>query len=166
MIHRSVSSVCLCLAVATSLSYGQQGNRKGHVMDDPIPADKIPPSPYHGLQDALKTFKLARGYVIEPVANGTDVDLAVAISFDGNGRAWTCEMRSYIPDIDGKGEDTPNGRIRVLEDTDGDGQIDKTTTFLDGLVLPRAVAVTSDGCLYTSGNALYFIKRKGLKRDE
>jgi len=162
MIHRSVFSACLCLAVTTTLTLGQQGDRKGHVMVDPIPTDKIPPSPYHGLQDALKTFKLAKGYVIEPVASGTDVDLAVAISFDGNGRAWTCEMRSYMPNIAGKGEKTPNGRIRVLEDTNGDGKIDKTTTFLDGLVLPRAVAVTSDGCLYTSGNALYFIKRKGL----
>ncbi|MBL4770291.1 MAG: c-type cytochrome, partial [Planctomycetes bacterium] len=50
-----------------------------------------------------------------------------------------------------------------LEDTTGDGELDKATTFLDGLILPRAVAVTRDGCLYTSGDALYFIKRKGLK---
>ncbi len=163
MIHRRIFSAFACLTVITSLCYGQQGDRKGHVMDDPIPADKIPPSPYLSLKDSLKNFKLASGYVIEPVATGKDVDLAVAISFDGNGRAWTCEMRSYMPDINGKGEDTPNGRIRVLEDTNGDGETDKTTTFLDGLVLPRAVAVTSDGCLYTSGNALYFIQRKGLK---
>lgn len=134
-------------------------------MTDPIPADKIPPSPYLGLKDALKSFELASGYVIEPVASGSDVDLVVALSFDANGRAWTCEMRSYMPNIDGTGEMTPNGRIRVLEDTDGDGKIDKATTFLDGLVLPRAVAVTSDGCLYTSGDVLYFIKRKGLQPD-
>ncbi len=132
-------------------------------MIDPIPANKIPPSPYLGLKDALKSFTLAHGFVIEPVAYGTDVDLVVAISFDANGRAWTCEMRSYMPDINGKGEMTPNGRIRVLEDTNGDGKMDKATTFLDGLVLPRAVSVTSDGCLYTSGDGLYFIKRKGLK---
>ena len=71
-------------------------------------------------------------------------------------------MRSYMPNIDGKGEMTPNGRIRVLEDANGDGELDKATTFLDNLVLPRAVAVTSDGCLYTSGDTLYFIKRNGL----
>lgn len=132
-------------------------------MIDPIPIDSIAPSPYLSLEDSLKEFNIAPGYVIEPVASGKDVHLCIALSFDGNGRAWSCEMRSYMPDIDGNGEQTPNGQIRVLEDTDNDGQIDKTTLFLDGLVLPRAVAVTSDGCLYTSGKILYFIKREGLK---
>ncbi|MCP5537565.1 MAG: c-type cytochrome [Akkermansiaceae bacterium] len=162
MIQRSAFCAFLCLAATTVVCPAQQGDRKGHEMIDPIPAAKIPPSPYLSLRDALNSFKIASGYVIEPVAYGTDVDLAVAISFDANGRAWTCEMRSYMPDISGNGEKTPNGRIRVLEDTDGDGKTDQVTTFLDGLVLPRAVSVTSDGCLYTSGNALYFIKRKGL----
>ena len=155
----------LCLALTASNGFSQQGDRKGHQMNAPIPANKIPPSPYLGLKDALKSFELASGYVIEPVAFGSDVDLVVALSFDANGRAWTCEMRSYMPNIDGTGEMNPNGRIRVLEDTDADGKIDKATTFLDGLVLPRAVAVTSDGCLYTSGDSLYFIKRKGLQAE-
>lgn len=153
----------LCLAVYVSPLFAQQGDRKGHKMVDPVPADQIPPSPYLNLDEALKSFQLAEGYVIEPVASGENVDLVVALSFDANGRAWTCEMRSYMPDLDGNGESTPNGRIRVLEDVDGDGQVDKVTTFLDGLVLPRAVAVTSDGCLYTSGDALYFVQRNGLK---
>lgn len=164
LVHlRSCLLVSLCLAVTSLALFAQQGDRKGHQMTDPIPADKIPPSPYLSLKEALKSFKLAPGYVIEPVAVGSNVDLVVALSFDGNGRAWTCEMRSYMPDIDGKGEMTPNGRIRVLEDTTGDGVLDKATTFLDHLILPRAVAVTSDGCLYTSRDSLYFTKRNGLK---
>ncbi|MBK1854011.1 c-type cytochrome [Verrucomicrobiaceae bacterium 5K15] len=156
LLTASLSLVCLP-------GFAQQGNRKGHDMTDPIPIDSIPPSPYLDLDDALKSFKMAPGFVIEPVAAGEDVDMSVALSFDANGRAWSCEMRSYMPDLDGNGEQKPNGRIRVLEDTNGDGKIDRTTTFLDGLVLPRAVAVTSDGCLYTSKDVLYFIKRDGLK---
>ena len=156
------TSYLLSAGLLSSL-LAQQGDRKGHKMIDPIPAEKIPESPYLSLEDALKKFQVAPGYVIEPVASGKDVYMSVALSFDGNGRAWSCEMRSYMPDLDGNGEDTPNGRIRVLEDTDGDGKTDRTTTFMDGLILPRAVAVTSDGCLYTSGKTLYFIKRDGLK---
>lgn len=153
-----------CLASLTvSTAIAQKGDRKGQVMNDPIPADQIPPSPYLSLEEAMKEFKIAPGYVIEPVAAGKDVYMSLALSFDANGRAWSCEMRSYMPNLDGKGENTPNGRIRVLEDTNGDGKVDKTTTFLDDLVLPRAVAVTSDGCLYTSGTTLYFIKRNGLR---
>ncbi len=142
---------------------GDRRDKEGTTQVDPIPASAIPPSPYLNLTAALAAFEVAEGYLIEPVAHGTNVHLAIALAFDGNGRAWTCEMRSYMPNLDGEGEQAPTGRIRILEDTTGDGQLDKATTFLDGLVLPRAVAVTSDGCLYTSGDILYFIKRKGLQ---
>ena len=154
---------CISAIGLLSPALSQQGDRKGHNMTAPIAATKIPPSPYLSLDDALEKFQIAPGYVIEPVASGKDVYMSVALSFDGNGRAWSCEMRSYMPDLDGNGEGTPNGRIRVLEDTNGDGKTDRVTTFLEGLVLPRAVAVTSDGCLYTSGQTLYFTKRDGLK---
>ncbi|MDF1838436.1 MAG: c-type cytochrome [Planctomycetota bacterium] len=155
--------VSVWLLGLAGISVAQQGDREGHNMVDPIPLDSIPASPYLGLEDALQSFVLADGYVIEPVAAGEDVDLVVALAFDADGRAWTCEMRSYMPDLDGKGEETPNGRIRVLEDTDGDGRLDRATTFLAGLVLPRAVAVMGDGCLYTNGDALWFMQRKGLQ---
>lgn len=163
---KTALGTALALLLPVTASHAQQGDRKdrkGTQQIDPIPADQIPPSPYLDVDAATKAFKLVKGYTIEPVAVGEHVDMAVAIAFDANGRVWTAEMRSYMPNLDGTGEDTPNGRIRVLEDTDGDGKIDQTTTFLDGLVLPRAVAVTSDGCLYTSGDALYFTKRDGLK---
>ena len=160
---RTLLTGCILSTTLVTAVIAQQGDKKGQKMIDPIPAEKIPPSPYLSLEDSLKKFKLASGYVIEPVASGKDVYKSVALSFDGNGRAWSCEMISYMPDLDGNGEDAPNGRIRVLEDTNGDGKTDRATTFIDNLVLPRAVAVTSDGCLYTSGQALYFIKREGTK---
>ncbi|MCP5024643.1 MAG: hypothetical protein GY930_23120, partial [bacterium] len=142
---------------------GDKRDKQGSVQVDPIPASQIPPSPYLDLDAALASFAVADGFVVEPVAHGSNVHLAVALAFDGNGRAWTCEMRSYMPNLDGEGEQAPTGHIRVLEDTTGDGVLDKATTFLEGLVLPRAIAVTGDGCLYTSGDTLYFIERKGLE---
>jgi hypothetical protein len=49
------------------------------------------------------------------------------------------EMRSYRQDEIGTGtKDLKNGRIKRLEDTDGDGMPDKVTVFVDGLNLPRA----------------------------
>ena len=56
-------------------------------------------------------------------------------------------MPGYMNDIDGSAELEPNGRVVILEDIDADGRMVTRTVFLDGLALPRAVAVVPDGAL-------------------
>jgi mono/diheme cytochrome c family protein len=60
---------------------------------------------------------------------------------------YAVEMRGFMPTLDGQGEDAPVGRVVVLEDLDGDGVMDRNQVFLDGLVLPRAIAVLPEGVL-------------------
>jgi|GEM_PF-2031245 len=55
------------------------------------------------------------------------------------------EMRVYILDVDRNGEEEPIGRIVVLEYTDDDGVVDKSTVVMDGLILPRAIAIVKGG---------------------
>src|SRR5713101_977469 len=100
---------------------------------------QVPPAPARAPRDEMKTFKLAAGYRVELVASEPLVHDPVAMTFDPDGRIWVCEMRGFMPDVDGKGEKEPVGTITVLEDTDGDGIMDKSTVFLDKLVLPRAL---------------------------
>jgi len=126
-----------------------------------VPEDQIPPSPVLSVAEALKSFKLAPGFVIEPVAAEPLVEKPVCLDFDAKGRMWVCEMRGYMPDVDGKGEKTPEGRIVILEDTDQDGKADKRTVFLDKLLLPRAVAVFEDSVLFMDERRLCSIKRNG-----
>ena len=71
----------------------------------------------------------------------------VAVDFDPDGRMYVVEMRGFMPNLQGTGEDRPVGRIVVLEDTNGDGRMDKSTVFMDSLVLPRAVKVLAHGVL-------------------
>ncbi|HEY7086915.1 MAG TPA: hypothetical protein VH518_02430, partial [Tepidisphaeraceae bacterium] len=82
------------------------------------PAD---PVPFLTAEEAIKTIKLPRGFHVEVVATEPMVENPVALSFDPDGRVWVAEMRSYMPDPDGKGENELTGRISILEDTDGDG---------------------------------------------
>ena len=155
----------LFAALLTTLPLAaQQGDRDGHDNMAPVvPESEIPPSPVLSVEDALKTFEIAPGFVIEPVATEPLVEKPVCLDFDPAGRMWVCEMRGYMPDIDGKGESVPEGRISVLEDSDGDGMADKRTVFLDKVLLPRAVAVFEDGILFLDEHRLCWVKRDGLK---
>jgi hypothetical protein len=40
------------------------------------------------------------------------------MDFDNKGRMWVVEMIGYMPNLEGIGEDEPNGRISILEDLD------------------------------------------------
>ena len=55
----------------------------------------------------------------------------VGVTFDGNGRMYVLEMRSYMQDADGTDSRAPISRISRHEDTDGDGIYDKHTVFVD-----------------------------------
>ncbi|MGJ8643049.1 MAG: DUF7133 domain-containing protein [Luteolibacter sp.] len=154
----------LSLLLAAPL-FAQEGNRKGHNNMSPVvPEDVIPPAPVLSVEDALKSFSIADGFIIEPVAFEPLVEKPVALRFDGNGRIWVVEMRGYMPDLEGTDEDLPQGRIAVLEDTDGDGQADKRTVFLDEILLPRAIALVKGGILFADQHKLYFCGRDGAER--
>ena len=62
-----------------------------------------------------------------------------AIAFDGNGRMFVVEDRSYMLDLDMTGQLDPISRISLHVDTDNDGVYDKHTVFVDNLVFPRFV---------------------------
>ena len=147
-----------------TLALGQNGNRADHhSMKSVVPENLIPAAPVLSPKDALKTFQLAPGFVIEPFATEPLVEKPVALDFDPAGRAWVVELIGYMMDLDAKDETVPQGRIVVLEDSDKDGKADKRTVFLDKILLPRAVAVYPDGILYLDDHNLLWRKRDGLK---
>lgn len=115
-------------------------------------------SPILGAEESLEHFQLEDGFAIELVASEPLVTAPVAMTFDETGRMWVVEMPSYMPDTVGTGEDTPTGRIAVLEDTDGDGKMDRRSIFMDSLVLPRAVCLVEDGILVAEPPYLWFVK--------
>src|SRR5438067_383479 len=109
--------IILLLALSTPWLAGQNKDQKKSY--------EIPPAPPLAPADEMKTFKVAPGYRVELVAAEPLVHDPIALSFDPDGRIWVCEMRGYMPDVDGKGQKAPICTISVLEDTDGDGVMDK-----------------------------------------
>lgn len=118
--------------------------------------DESPPlSP----EEALRSFELADPELeIELVAAEPLVQDPIAIQFDAEGRLWVVEMLGFMQDIDGTGENDPVGRVSVLTDDDGDGQMDRGTVFLDSLVMPRALAVVEDGLLVAENIPLWLAR--------
>ena len=109
-------------------------------------------------REELKTFQIADGFRVELVACEPMVQDPVAMTFDDSGRLWVVEMRGFMPDVDGRGEKKPVGRVSVLEDVDGDGRMDRGKVFADGLVLPRAIALARGGALVGDQQRLWFFR--------
>ena len=113
------------------------------------------PSPERTPSEELSTFEISPGLNIQLVASEPMVQDPVVITFDADGRLWVVEMRGFMPDIDGKGEKARVGRISVLEDSDGDGQMDVSKIYLDSLIMPRAIALVPGGALIAENESLW-----------
>lgn len=86
-----------------------------------------------------KSFVLKPGFFMEPVLSEPQIREPAAIQFDGNGRMYVLELRTYMQDLDATGELLPTSRISRWEDLDDDGVYETGTVFLDSLVFPRYV---------------------------
>src|SRR5262245_54304129 len=93
--------------------------------------------------ESLKTFRLRPGFRIELAAAEPHLASPVALDFDEDGRLYVAEFLEFNQ----RESKQPHGRgrVRLLEDTDGDGVSDKSTVFLDNVDSPTAV------CCYDGG---------------
>jgi mono/diheme cytochrome c family protein/glucose/arabinose dehydrogenase len=119
---------------------------------------KLPPPKPLTPEEELASMKVAPGFKVELFAAEPLIETPIAMSWDEQGRMYVLEMRGYMQDVEGKGEDQPLGRVTILEDTNGDGKADKRTVFADGLTLPRAVMCVNGGALVSEPPVLWFMK--------
>jgi mono/diheme cytochrome c family protein/glucose/arabinose dehydrogenase len=119
---------------------------------------KLPPPAPLKPDEALKAFTIEKGYRIELVAAEPLIEAPIAMSWDDLGRLYVLEMRGYMHDVTGSKDLEPLGRIKLLTDTDGDGRMDKASTFVDSLILPRAVMAVNGGALVAAPPQLFFCK--------
>ncbi|MFT4638384.1 MAG: putative membrane-bound dehydrogenase-like protein [Verrucomicrobiales bacterium] len=80
----------------------------------------------------------------------------VALAFDVDGDAYVVEMRDYPF---GVGPDRkPGGTIRLLRDTDGDGQADESHLFAENLSFPTSVTMWRKGILVAAPPQVLYLE--------
>ena len=107
-------------------------------------------------EESTQAMELLPGYTIELMAAEPLVADPVAFEWDSHGRLWVVEMADYPLGLDGKGQH--GGRVRWLEDRDGDGHYDHSTVFLDGLSFPNGVMPWRDGVLISATPDILFAR--------
>jgi putative membrane-bound dehydrogenase-like protein len=146
------------LSLAAFSLQAQNGDHAGETQTNVVPPELIPPSPVVPAPETLKNFQIVPGFKIELIASEPLVHDPIAISFDPDGRIWVVEMIGFMRNPDGLHEEEPVANIVVLEDTDGDGKMDKRTVFMSHLVMPRALALIRDGVLVAEPPHLWFAR--------
>jgi putative membrane-bound dehydrogenase-like protein len=126
----------------------------GQVADPPA-AEKAP-GPLSPKEEKA-TFKVMKGFTVELVAAEPDVIDPVAMCFDEKGRLFVAEMRGYPNGGVGTGVET-RGRIRCLEDKDGDGYFETCTTFAEGLRFPMGLQPWKGGLLVAVAPDLLYLE--------
>lgn len=154
----------LLLCIAGIISCGSpkeksaDGFERKFITADP---DPTPLSP----EETIKKFQLPPGYRAEVVAFEPMVQEPVAMAWDGNGRLYVVQMNTYMIDANGTDQYQPTSRVMRLEDTDGDGKMDKSTIFIDSLILPRTVLPVGDEVYITITNAQHVWSYKDTNND-
>jgi putative membrane-bound dehydrogenase-like protein len=104
-------------------------------------------------EQSIAMMQVAGGYRVEPFAAEPDVVSPVAMEIDENGRIYVVEDRAYPLDVNGR-----IGRVKLLEDTNGDGRPDRTVIFADNLVMPTGVMRWRKGILVTDPPDLWYLE--------
>ncbi|HEY7326795.1 MAG TPA: PVC-type heme-binding CxxCH protein [Gemmataceae bacterium] len=83
---------------------------------------------------------------VERFAAAPDIVHPIGIAFDSRGRLLVIESHTHFrpPNYQGPKHD----RVRIVEDTDGDGKADRFTTFFEGTQATMDMAVHPDGSVY------------------
>ena len=117
------------------------------LLGDTDPAPRAP-------ADSLNCIQVGDQYTVELVAAEPMVMDPVALDWGPDGKLWVVEMADYPLGVDDNG--TPGGRVRYLEDTDGDGKYDKSTLFMDEIAYPTGVIAWRDGVIVSAAPTVFF----------
>jgi len=109
--------------------------------------------------DLIKTCTVPPGFELKLFADESrfpEIAKPVQLAFDSQGRLWVATMPSY-PQWK-PGDPPPSDKLVILDDTDGDGQADRSTVFYDQLHCPTGFQFFDGGVLVMDQPRMLWLK--------
>ena len=125
-------------------SWGTQG--------EPIRTMQKPLSP----EDSMAHFVTFPEFDIHPFTAEPNIIKPLWLAFDHRGRLWIAESVDYPNQLqpEGMGRD----RLKIVEDTDGDGLADKFTVFADKLSVPTSFVFAEGGVMVVHSGRIELLR--------
>ncbi len=103
-----------------------------------------------------KAHHRPRGFPPELFAAEPQIDKPLCMNWDERGRLWIAETIDYPNEL--KPEGLGRDRIKICEDTDGDGRADKFTIFAEKLSIPTSLTFSQGGLIVHQASQTLFLK--------
>ncbi len=106
--------------------------------------------------ESMKHMILPRDFEPQLFAAEPDITKPIAMAWDHRGRLWVAETIDYPNELqrEGQGRD----RIKICEDTDGDGRADRFTVFADKLSIPTSFVFAGGGVIVSQAPHMLLLK--------
>ena len=140
------------LAKRAPLKYEKRDNIPNYEKRPEPLAYQLPLSP----EESIKHTQVPVGFKLELFASEPDIVNPIYFQWDKSGRLWVVETVDYPNEL--KEGRKGNDRIKICEDTDGDGKADKFTIFADGFNIPTSLTFARGGVILAHAPDLLFLQ--------
>ncbi|MCF0039189.1 PVC-type heme-binding CxxCH protein [Dyadobacter fanqingshengii] len=107
--------------------------------------------------ESNKLTQIPADFEIQLFAAEPDITNPIAMAWDEKGRLWVVESVDY-PNTFKETDGAANDRIKICEDTNGDGKADKFTVFADKLNIPTSMVFSNGGIIVSMAPDFIFMK--------
>jgi putative membrane-bound dehydrogenase-like protein len=106
--------------------------------------------------ESMRHISTPGGFRVALFASEPEIVKPITITWDDRGRAWIAETVDYPNDLQppGQGHD----RIKICEDTNGDGRADRFTVFADKLSIPTSMVHAAGGLIVAQAPDMLFLQ--------
>ena len=108
-------------------------------------------------EESMKLIQVPVDFEVKLFAAEPDITNPISMAWDEKGRLWIVESVDY-PNTFIETDGAANDRIKICEDTDGDGKADKFTVFADSLNIPTSIVFANGGVIISQAPNMVFLK--------